>query len=407
MATDTPGTQRTWPWWAESHETVLSQVRATEWPSRLLDIEDLAGRLAGDEFYARVAAPGPGSGLNPKGWRRSLLEKAGDAMAADLANEGSDGNDWPKLWAFRCGLADDEDAEELAAEAAEFSDRGITPVPIPWYQPTNGSGTLVARDAYGARFLLTAAFSDPARPAVADHWYAWDLDWCSAGMVVGAGVYDTAEAALAHWRTGVGPAAATAGLAPCPPELGARLLDVALDGVLQSVSVFGDEPAEFFREFPRLFRRAAALAHFIDRLLPRQRPGATAEDREAALEAFLGWHAGNAWNSPGDRDAAEEALETILAEWGPDAPPDEDAFYACSAHRIETSTSILRDTYEPDEVNRALALLPHWVQWCARRSGLDGQFADRALEVARAEAAVPASENQGIAHRDIRFRQPE
>ena len=80
---------------------VLAQVRATEWPSRLLDIETLAGRLVGDEFHARVNAPGPGTGLTPSGWQRALAEKAMDAMGADLADEGKD---WPRLWAFNLAV---------------------------------------------------------------------------------------------------------------------------------------------------------------------------------------------------------------------------------------------------------------------------------------------------------------
>ena len=405
--TSAPGGQRTWPWWAESHETVLARVRATEWPSRLRDIETLAGRLAGDEFHARVNAPGPGTGLTPAGWLRALAETAMDTMAADLADEGKD---WPRLWAFCCGLADEEGAEELAGEADEFASRGITPVPgmpIPWYQPTEGSGALAARDAYGGRFLLVVPFSDPARPAAADHWYAWDLDWCADGLVVAAGVHDLADGTLAEWRAAIGPAAATAELAPCPAELGIRLLLPALDYSLQADSVFGDEPAEFFREFPRLFRRAAALAASLGRQLPRQQSGGLADARDGAIEDFLDWHAGHAWNSPGARAAAEDALELILAEWGPDVPPDERAFYACSPHRIKACVSVLRDTYEPNLVSEALSLLPNWVQWCARKTGLAVELTDRALTTARAEAATPASEHQVILERQVPFRRRE
>jgi hypothetical protein len=402
-----PDSQRTWPWWAESHETVLAQVQATEWPSRLLDIETLAGRLAGDEFHARVNAPGPHTGLNPAGWLRALADKAMDALDADLAG---DGEDWPRLWAFCCGLADEEAAEELAAEAGELAGRGVAPVPgipVPWYQPTESGDAVVARDAYGDRFLIAAPFSDPAQPAAADHWYAWDLDWCADGLAVAAGVHDSASSAFAEWRAAVGPAAATAEFAPCPPELGVRLLDPALGDSLQAQSVFGDEPTEFFREVPRLFRRAAALAASLGRTLPRERSGRLADARDAAVEGFVDWHAGHAWNSPDDRGEAEEALDLILAEWGPDVPPDERAFYACSPHRIETCASVLRDTYEPDAVDEALSLLPSWVQWCAGRTELDGEFADRALAAARAEAATPASEYQVIPEREVPFRRPE
>jgi hypothetical protein len=407
VSTSAPGSQRTWPWWAESHVRVLAQVRATEWPSRLLDIETLAGRLVGDEFHARVNAPGPGTGLTPSGWQRALAEKAMDAMGADLADEGKD---WPRLWAFCCGLADEERAVELAAEAGEFAARGVSTVPsipVPWYQPTEGSDALVVRDAYGGRFLLTAPFSDPTYPADANHWYAWDLDWCADDLVVAAGVHDSADAALAEWQGSVGPTAATAGFVPCPPELGVRLLAPALAGSLQCDSVWGDEPVEFFREVPRLFRRAAALTASLGRLLPGQRSGGLADAVSAAIEEFLNWHAGNAWDSPGARSAAEEALELILAEWGPDASPDERTFFACSPHRIETCASILRDTYEPDPVNNALPLLPDWVQWCARRTELNSELADRALSAARAEAATPASEHQVITEREAPFRRLE
>ena len=51
------------------------------------------------------SAPGPGTGLTPAGWLHALAEAAIEAMRADLAN---DGKEWPRLWAFCCGLADEE-----------------------------------------------------------------------------------------------------------------------------------------------------------------------------------------------------------------------------------------------------------------------------------------------------------
>jgi hypothetical protein len=134
---------------------------------------------------ARVNAPGPGTGLTPAGWLQALTGTAADAMAADLA---AHGKDWPRLWAFCCGLAGEESAEVWAAEAAIIADRGLTPVPsipVSWYRPTEGGEALVARDAYDDRFLLVAPFSDRGQPAAP---------------------------------------AATAELAPCAPELGIRLL---------------------------------------------------------------------------------------------------------------------------------------------------------------------------------------
>jgi hypothetical protein len=203
-------------------------VRATEWPTRLLDVEALSGRLAGDEFYERLSAPGPGTGLTPAGWLQALAEAAINAMGADFA---ADGTEWPKLWAFCCGLAGEESLEDLEAAADVIAERGLTPVPgvpVPWYQPTAGADVLAARDAYGARFLLIAPFSDPGQPADPDHWYAWDLDWCADGLVVAAGAYGSTAEALAEWRAFAGPPAATAELTSCPPELGIGLLDPAL-----------------------------------------------------------------------------------------------------------------------------------------------------------------------------------
>ena len=189
---------------------------------------------------------------------------------------------------------------------------------------------------------------------------------------------------------------------------GLRLL--RLEGIQRTQcrgAPLAEEPAGCFREIPRLSRRAAALTDSFDDLRPGQRSGGQADDRDAAIDDFLDWHTGHAWNAPGDRDAAEEALELILSEWGPDVPPDEPAFYACSPHRIESTAAILRDSYDPDSVDQALLLLPDWVQWCARRTKLAPEFADRALSAARVEARTPAGARQVAHNRDERFRRPE
>ena len=382
-------------------------MRAVEWPTRLLDIEALSGQIAGDEFYERLNAPGPGTGLTPAGWLQALAEAAIKAMGADFA---ADSKEWPKLWAFCCGLAGEESLEELEAWADVIAERGLAPVPgipVPWYQPTAGTDVLVARDAYGARFLLIAPFSDPSQPADPDHWYAWDIDWCADGLVVAAGAYGSTAEALAEWRVFAGPSAATAELASCPPELGIRLLDPALADSPQAESVFGDEPAEFLREIPRLSRRASALTASLGRLLSKEPSSSPAGSLDSAIEDFLDWHTEHADSSPDARDEAAEALELLLAEWGPDVPPDERAFYACSPHRIQACASILRDSYESDWVNKALPLLPGWTQWCASKTALDAEASGRALAAARAEAVILASEVHTITEDEAPFRRPE
>jgi len=328
-------------------------------------------------------------------------------MRADFA---ADGKEWPKLWAFCCGLAGEENLADLEAEADVIAERGLTPVPglpVPWYQPTAGADVLAARDAYGARFLLIAPFSDPGQPADPDHWYAWDLDWCADGLVVAAGAYGSAAEALAEWRVFAGPSAATAELASCPPELGIGLLDPALADSPQAESVLGGEPAEFLREIPRLSRRASALTASLGRLLAREPSSPPAGSRDSAIEDFLDWHTEHAGNSPDARDEAAEALDLLLAEWGPDVPPDERAFCACSPHRIRACASILRDSYEPAWVNKALSLLPGWTQWCASKTALNAEAAGRALAAARAEAAILASETHTVTEDEAPFRRPE
>jgi hypothetical protein len=401
------GRHRTWPWWAASHEAVLARVRDTEWPDRLLDIETLAGRLAGDEFHARLSAPGSGAGMNPAGWFRTLTETALDALSDDLAE---DGKNWQRLWAFACGLADGDGADEVAAAASGFATLGVAPVPavpVPWYQPAEGGDVLVARDAYGDRFLFAAPFGDPGQPDAVDHWYAWDVDWCGNDRVVAGGAHDSADGALSEWRDAVGLAAASAEFSPCPLELGIRLLGRAQPESGQAESVAGDEPVELFREWPRLSRRASTLSASLSRRFRADRSSALADERDAAIDEFLDQHTGHAWNTPGDRDAAEHALDLILEFWGPILPADERAFFACSPHRIETCAGILRDSYEPDAVNEALRLLPDWVQWCARHIGLGEEFTERAVAAARAEAATPAGEYQAVRRREAPFRRPE
>ena len=115
---------------------------------------------------------------------------------------------------------------------------------------------LIACDAYGSRFLIVAPFGyDGEAP---DHWYAWDIDSCWILYVVGAGVFGSAQDALAEWQHAVGPPAGTA-LSPSAPELTARLLAPCLATGPMSDMLEGGEPRELIREYYRLRRRASAL----------------------------------------------------------------------------------------------------------------------------------------------------
>ena len=171
--------------------------------------------------------------------------------------------------------------------------------------------------------------------------------------------------------------------------------------------MFGDEPAGFLREVPRLSRRAGALTASLNALLPKKPSSLLAGSRDCAIEDFLDWHTEHAGQPADVRDEAEGAVELLLAEWGPDVPPDARAFYAYSPHRIQACASILRDSYESDWVDRALSLLPDWTQWCASKTALDAEAVGRALTAARAEAAILASETHTVTEDEAPFRRPE
>ena len=377
-------------------------ARALTWPSRLVDLETQACQIVGDEFYDRLQSPE--TGLHPAQWLRALAEETGAALRAEIA-QGAD--DWQKLWALLCGLAltaprtpveavseaarsvremfpDIKDPRETAlAEAGKvaklLADRGLEPGagrPADDSRPAGES--LAARDAYGSRLLLMAPFSyDGGAP---DHWYAWDIDLCWIAVVVGAGVFATAEDALGEWRDAVGPAASDAALSPCAAGMTARLLAPCLQTGVLADMLQGLEPRELIREYYRLRRRARDLTGSAD-------TGADSSPFDAGHldDAFLGWYAARHDDVP---EAVAEAAGTILSEWGPHENPDERSFYACSPHRIEMAAHLIREGCFADYANPALRLLPEWTEWCIEQSGLNGDAAARSRKAARSAASV-------------------
>jgi hypothetical protein len=387
------------PWWRESHYRILARARALAWPSRLADLEKQACQIVGDEFYDRLQSPG--IGLHPAQWLRALVEETGAALRTALA-QGAD--DWQRLWALLCGLAltapqrlagaGEETAAELfpdikhpyetalaeADQAAKLlADRGLEPGGA-W--TTTGSrptgDPVAARDVYGSRFLLLATFGYGGD--VPDHWYAWDIDFCWLDMVVGAGVFASAEDALREWRDAVGPTASAAALSPCAAEMTARLLASCLKTGVMADMLEGSEPRELIREYYRLRRRARDLVGSAD-----ADDGSSPFDISHVDQVFLDGYAAR-HDDIAAKEAAE-ALGTILEEWGPGQSPDERAFYACAPHRIEMAARLIRDGYLAANANAALRLLPEWTEWCIERSGLDGDAADRSREAARSAAS--------------------
>ena len=402
------------PWWGESHQRILAAARALTWPSRPVDLETQTCQIVGDEFYERLNLQL--TGLHPPQWLRALAEETGAALRASVA----DGTgDWRQLWALLCGLALTAPPGDTESETAKLARARFPDIKDPYMTALAEAGKaarlladrglasgighladgcraagdpLVARDAYGSRFLLVAPFGyDGEAP---DHWYAWDIDSCWILTVAGAGVFGSAQDALAEWQHAVGPAAGTA-LSPSAPETTARLLARCLETGPLSDMLQGSEPRELIREYYRLRRRARGLAGSAGATAA----GATAasaaaassggEDPGPVREAFLSWYAARHDDVPQD---AADAAEAILCEWGPRAQPGERSRYACSPHRIEMTAHLIRDGYFPGYANAALRLLPEWTQWCIGQSGLTGDFAARSRAAALTEAAALADE---------------
>jgi hypothetical protein len=375
----------------------------------------------GDEFYERLSSEP--TGLHPSQWLGALAEAAGAALRTS-ADDGT--GDWPQLWALLRGLAltappggiqsetaklaretfpDIKDPyETVVAEAARaaklLADRGLAAGAGNSADGVQAAGNpLVARDAYGTRFLLVAPFSyDGEAP---DHWYAWDIDSCWIVYVVGAGVFGSAQDALAEWQHAVGPAAGTA-LSPGTPELTARLLAPCLATGSLSDMLEGGEPRELIREYYRLRRRASAL---VPSAASDAEARSDSDDPGPAPEAFLDWYAARHGDVPPD---TADAVDSILYEWGP--RPEERSRYACSPHRIEMAARLIRDGYIPGYANAALRLLPEWTQWCIEQSGLTGDLAARSRAAALTEAVALVDEEtnaSAVPHDEAPFRRQE
>ena len=409
------------PWWGESHERILDAARALTWPARRIDLETQACRIVGDEFYERLNSAV--TGLQPSQWLRALVEETGAALRADL---GTDAGGWQQFWALLCGMAltappgdTESETARLARErfpdikdpyetviaeaglaAKLLADRGLasgTGNPADGWQP--GGEPLVARDAYGSRFLVVAPFRSGQGwgQEAADHWYAWDIDFCWIDVVVSAGVFGSADDALHDWRDAVGAAAVGSTLSVSAPETTARLLAPCLETGPLSDLLQGSEPRELIREYYRLRRRARDLVAAVGS--PDAWAGAAPFDAGSVRDAFLGWYAAQS----GDAPAVEpEDAGTIVEEWGPRQPLDERSVYACSPHRIEMTARLIRDGYCADYANAALRLLPPWTQWCIEQGGLDGDLAARSRGAALTEAAALVDEETGkrVAERD-------
>ncbi|HET9080682.1 MAG TPA: hypothetical protein VFO01_09230 [Trebonia sp.] len=392
------------PWWAESHDRIIRAFLAGPAPERLVDIETRACVVVGDEFYARLNSPD--TGLAPAQWLRALIEEVGARLQAAIAAPAAE---WPHLLAFLWGLSrisPSRDASPdfpdirfprqaaaacLATAAKAVADGGLSAaIPLPDDEDEDDwlpGEALLAQDAYGSRFLLAVPFTSEGDPTEAGHWYAWDIDACWLVTVVSAGVFESAEAALAEWRGAVGVTAAGAGLSRCRSGVAAWLLGPAVRTGALGEMFEGGEHRELIREYFRSRRRGQVV---LDLLPDDGEPAEPVIAPEIDTAPFVDWYAGRHGDVPKPgkfRKVTAETAEFLLEAWGPNEHPAQESVYACSPHRIEMLGRLVRDDFLPKEGNAVLRMLPDWVQWCADRTGLPGELAEPALEAARAEAA--------------------
>jgi hypothetical protein len=393
------------PWWAESHERVLAAARASTWPSSPLEVETLACRLAGDEFYDRMRSEQ--AGLKPSSWLGFLASRIRRELQTAIHHDAGDAQQLlslllgltlsaPRLFPFSDSAEDrlgalfmpidqEQDDKELVLAAVPLAEYALTAwggdVPD---EARRAGDPVFARDAYGSRFLVTAPFSHRGSGDTAeiDHWYAWDIDMCALDRTVGAGAFGSADEALAEWRTATGPSAAGAELAPCPAEMLPVLLDSCLEPGYSADLVEGVEQRELIGEYNRKRQRARALAWH------------DGFDTGQGYEIFPDVMAFAEWYRDRHPDevllSLPATLDTLLANWGPLRYPDAPTFQACSPHRIRIAGILLRDNYPAEPANEALNLLPDWTRWCLSRSGIgaDSVWGAHALEAVGAETLV-------------------
>ena len=392
------------PWWRDSHERILQQARALDWPTRPAEVEDLTCDLVGGQFFDNLQAHHEGH--HQAQWLRALAEHAGAALRQAIA----DGGDWRPLWALLYGVAlttpepaaPDEELDDLRRELPEIKDPRATavaeleaasnlhpewfvasPLRLPVSPAWPAGAPLVARDAYGSRFLVATPFGYETDES--DHWYAWDIDACWTVSVVGAGTFGSADEALAEWRGAVGTAVG-AELAQGDQGLVARLLDPCLQTGIFSDMFQGNEPRELISEQYRMRRRARVLAGAAPGASDGIPPAGDVDQfgrPTGAHKAFHDWYRERHPRAP---KGIAATAETIIGEWGPGRPLDERSFYACSPFRVAMTAHLIDDGYVPAYATRAIRLLPAWTQWCAEQSGIPDDLAAQSIAVARTAA---------------------
>ncbi|MGH3864319.1 hypothetical protein [Actinokineospora sp.] len=225
------------------------------------------------------------------------------------------------------------------------------------------------RDAYGTRFGFVASYRYPGGQD--PHTYLFDVDTSFVAQLVGGGLYDDVDQAVAAWRAAVGAAADSAKAEAVTSFDGLQCL------IGFSRDLMGDESREVMREWLRATDRLSRLTATFD---TTDSPTHRADRDHAPMAAeFTDWHV-TRFGAPPHPDG----LDILASEWVQGAEPE--TRYAASPERLRTHAAVISDLYYPDDVRAALGLMPTWSTWLAERAGLPDPL--RADLLAAAELAA-------------------
>jgi hypothetical protein len=343
--------------------------------------EDLVCARLGELMFELSEAGEVEDYVNPGQVFEAALEASAAAVRKALARSDDDPDGWRGPWAVFAVLAQTAFGESAARARRLESDlrsrHGGAVLPtMAGRAPVDAA--LWARDAYGARFAVTAPFPAP-RPGAEHRWYLWDIDTCGMdAFTVYGGWFAEPESALEAWREGVG--AAAGAQAAWTQADDPALLDLLLP---RDLGMFepGGENAGQFAEYHRSRRLAeevrASLGEFE---LPDAALRSGSPQAAEAAERFMAWLTENRPDATVTEDR-DEAIATLADDWFFDRHPGISAG-ACSPHRVALFAEHCRGYYQQQFADQLMMLLPDWVTWFAESIGLSDVLAARCLRYA-------------------------
>jgi len=363
-------------WWPASYAEVIDGATALLEATSPVELEEAVCTLIGDHW--RRMTDQHSTGFAPSSWLEGLL-----TAAAARAGE-------PAVRRLLRGIAVTAPPGPAGTASALLSRSSVAGEPAWLDSPPTSSvspDVLLLRDVYGLRFGVLAQVTTDGGPS---RNYLFDVDLCHGfARMVGCGYHPDLQTAAARWRATVGTSADRAEPEPLPDGLLANLLDgSAFDGP------FATSPTgEAFRELFRADRIAHDTFDALERTghqtgWPQETPEAARDLADALTDQFRTWATARDVDLPSVETPDDEIVRWLLGDW---VSPGltEDLALACSPHRIAAFTAYLNDDWDPDQRDRALAVLTPWVRFCLERSGITGTAAEHVLAWARRAADDP------------------